>query len=397
MSTHPTATWDPFAEAVIDDPWPVYRELRDTGGAVFLERYGVWAISRYDDVFSILRDHDTFSSAPAPALEPLRPDLAMARDTILGSDPPRHTALRSVLSEQLSPRALRTLKTDIESRADEVVAELVSRGSFDALQDLARRFPVQIVAELVGLPEEAREHLLALADAAFNTFGPVNPRTQESWGRLPDIGAYIGRAMSRESIAEGSWGAALYAAADRGEIAEDDAVQMMSAFIIAGMDTTVNSIGSAIWLLSERPEAWAQLRADPSLVRSAYEEALRYESPVIFFCRAVTRPTTVGGVRLDAGERVMLLYGSANRDERKFEDASAFDVRRNPVDHVAFGGGIHSCAGQGLARIEGPAVLAALVRHVDRLELREAPTRHYNNAIRGLGRLPLSVTAADRA
>jgi cytochrome P450 len=359
MSTHPTAAWDPFAEAVIDDPWPLYRELREAGGAVYLEQYDVWAISRYDDVFSILRDHETFSSAPAPALEPMRPDLAMARDTILGSDPPRHTALRSVLSEQLSPRALRTLKADIETRADAVVEELVARGSFDAIQDLARRFPVQIVAELVGLPEEAREQLLALADAAFNTFGPVNPRTQDSWERLPEIGAYIGRAMSRDAIAEGSWGAAVYAAADRGEIGEADAVQMMSAFIIAGMDTTVNSIGSAVWLLSERPEAWDQVRADPGLARSAYEEALRYESPVTFFCRAVTRPTTIDGVDLDAGDRVMLLYGSANRDERRFADAATFDVRRNPVDHVAFGGGIHSCAGQGLARIEGPASSAS--------------------------------------
>lgn len=393
MNHQPTALWDPFDEAVMDDPWPRYRELRDAGGAVFLPAHGVWAISRYDDVHSALRDHDTFSSAPAPALQPLRPDLELARDTILGSDPPRHTMLRNVLSEQLAPRALRALKSDVETRADAVVEELVSRGSFDAVQDLARRFPVQIVAELVGLPAEAREQLLALADAAFNTFGPVNRLTQ-SWNRLPEIGAYIGRAMTRETIAEGSWGAAVYAAADRGEISEPDAAQMMIAFIIAGMDTTVNSIGSAIWLLAQRPDAWAALRAEPELARSAYEEALRYESPVTFFCRAVTRPVTIDGVDLDAGDRVMMLFGAANRDDRKYEDPDRFDVARNPVDHVAFGGGIHACAGQGLARIEGPAVLAALARRVQRLELAGPPVRHYNNAVRGLGQLPVKVTAA---
>jgi len=391
MNHQPTAVGDPFDEAVMDDPWPLYRELRDAGGAVFLQAHGVWAISRYDDVHAALRDHETFSSAPAPALQPLRPDLELARDTILGSDPPRHTMLRNVLSEQLAPRALRALKADIEARADAVVEELVSRGSFDAVQDLARRFPVQVVAELVGLPAEAREQLLALADAAFNTFGPVNRLTQESWDRLPEIGAYIGQAMTRETIAPGSWGAAVYAAADRGEIAQADAAQMMIAFIIAGMDTTVNSIGSAIWLLAERPDAWAALRAEPALARSAYEEALRYESPVTFFCRGVTRPVTIDGVDLDEGDRVMMLFGAANRDDRKYEDPDHFDVARNPVDHVAFGGGIHACAGQGLARIEGPAVLAALARRVQRLELAGPPVRHYNNAVRGLGQLPVSV------
>ncbi|MDA0159067.1 cytochrome P450 [Solirubrobacter ginsenosidimutans] len=382
---------DLFSTAVLEEPWAAYAALRERGPAVYLDRYGVWAIPRYDEVFAMLRDHQTFSSAPVPALEPERPDMEAARHSILGSDPPRHTTLRAVLSEQLSPRALRTLRADIETQADAVVAGLVERGTYDAVQDLARRFPVEVVARLVGLPEDAREPLLALADAAFNTFGPANELTQASWSRLPEIGGYIAQVMTRETIAPGSWGAAVYAAADRGDISEPDAIQMMNAFIVAGMDTTVNSIGSAIWLLAERPDTWAALREDPSLVRSAYEEALRYESPVSFFCRGVTRPTEVGGVQLDAGDRVMLLFGAANRDERHYADADRFDVRRNPLDHVAFGGGIHGCAGQGLARIEGPAVLGALVRHVEFLELAGEPSRHLNNAVRGLERLPIAT------
>ncbi len=382
---------DLFEDAILEEPWEAYAALRDAGPAVFLEHYGVWAIPRYENVFAILRDHATFSSEPVPALEPLRPDMAQAQGSILGSDPPRHTALRAVLSQQLSPRALRSLREEIEAQADAVVAELVERGSFDAVQDLARRFPVEVVARLVGLPEDAREPLLALADAAFNTFGPANALTQASWARLPEIGAYVGQAMSRDTIAPGSWGAAVYAAADRGDISEADAIQIMQAFVVAGMDTTVNSIASAIWLLAERPDAWAALRADPSLARSAFEEGLRYESPVSFFCRGVTTPTSVGGIDLDAGERVMLLFGSANRDERKYPDADLYSVTRNPLDHLAFGGGIHGCAGQGLARIEGPAILGALARRVERLELAGPPVRHLNNAIRGLERAPINA------
>jgi cytochrome P450 len=385
---------DLFDATILENPYEAWATLRATAPAVRLERYGVWAVSRYEDVFGALRDHDTYSSAPAPALEPQRPDLELARHTVLGSDPPRHSALRAVLSAELSPRALKGLREQIEEQADRVVRELVSRESFDAVQDLARRFPVEIVATLVGLPTDAREQLLNLADAAFNTFGPMNDLTVGSLARMPEIGAYVGQIMTRETLAPGSWGAAVYAAVDRGEISEPDGIQMLIAFIIAGMDTTVNSIGSVLWLLAQRPEDWQRLRHDGALVRSAYEEGLRFESPVTYFCRETTRPTSIDGVELAQGERVMLLFGSANRDERRYDAADEFRADRNPVDHVAFGGGIHSCAGQGLARIEGPAVLGALVRHAERLELAGEPERHLNNVIRGLGSLPVRVHAA---
>jgi cytochrome P450 len=362
-----------------------------------MEKYDAWAMSRYEDVYRALRDHETFSSAPMPALEPQRPDLELGNNSILGSDPPRHTMLRNILSAELSPRALRGLRADIESQADEVVRRLVRRGSFDAVEDLARRFPVEIVANLIGLPSEAREQLLDLADAAFNTLGPVNDLTMGSWERLPLLGGYIAEMMAREKLAPGSWGAAVYAAIDRGEISEADGVQMLNAFIIAGMDTTVNSIGSAIWILSERPGDWQRLRGNPGLVPAAYEEALRYESPVMYFYRVTTCATEVDGVALEPGSRVLILFGSANRDDRKYESPNDFQLDRNPIDHVAFGGGVHACAGQGLARIEGPAVLSALTRHVEHLELAGRPVRHLNNAVRGLGELPVQVTLAPES
>ena len=389
-----TSDIDPFDPAIREDPYETWAGWRQAAPAVRLEQYDVWAISRYEDVHSILRDHETYSSAPAPALEPQRPDLELARNTVLGSDPPRHSMLRAVLSAELSPRALRGLKAQIEARADDVVSALVEQGSFDAVQGLARRFPVDVVSELVGLPTEAREQLLGLADAAFNTFGPMNDLTIGSLSQMPQIGAYIGQAMTREQLAPNSWGAGVYAAVDRGDISEADGVQMLVAFIVAGMDTTVNSIGNAIWLLAQRPDDWERLRAAPDLVHSAFEEGLRVESPVTYFCRTTTRPSSVDGVELNAGSRVMLLFGSANRDERRYEAASSFQVDRNPLDHVAFGGGIHACAGQGLARIEGPAVLGALVRHGKRLELAGEVRRHPNNVIRGFDRVPVSVHPA---
>lgn len=197
--------------------------------------------------------------------------------------------------------------------------------------------------------------------------------------------------MSREALRPGSWGAAIYDAADRGQITHEDAGRMMGSFVVAGIDTTVNGISSAIWLLARHPEQWQALRADPTLAKSAFEESLRIESPVQAFARGVTRDTEIGGAPVAAGDRVVILYGSANRDDRKYERPDEFDVTRNPLDHVAFGYGIHVCLGAGLSRIEVPAILESLARSVERIELAGEPRRHLNNVIRGLESLPVAV------
>jgi cytochrome P450 len=388
--TTPPAEVDLFDDQVLVDPYPVYDELRHLGGAVWLERHRAWAIPRYAEVRAISRDHGTFSSEPNPGLEPDRP--YMPRGDVLGSDPPVHEKLRGVLASQLAPRALRGLAEQIAAQADELVASVVARGEFDAVAELARRFPVDVVADLVGLGPDRREDLMEFADAAFNTFGPFNARTEASLETVSGLLDFMQSAMSRESLAPGSWGAAAYAAADRGEISHEDAGRMMGAFVVAGMDTTVNAIGSAIWLLAERPDQFAELRANPGLAKSAFEETLRYESPVILFARGAVRDTEVDGTRIAGGDRVLLLYGSANRDDRRYPNPERFDISRNPLDHVAFGHGIHVCVGAGLARMEGPAILSALARRVDRLELGGEPQRHLNNVIRGLATLPVEVS-----
>jgi len=366
--------------------------LRAAGPVVRLSRYGAWAIPRYEAVSEVLRDHQRFSSAPNPGLEPDRPDLP--KGGVLGSDPPDHTCMRGVLTEQLSSRALRTLRAELDQRADRLVAETIARGSFDAVTDLARRFPLDVVADLVGLPADGRENLLALADAGFDSFGPSNARTLAALPDVPKIFGYVASSMSRENIAPGSWGDAVYHAVDRGVITEQEAVHLLLAYLVAGMDTTINAISSAIWLLTQHPSAWAALRADPSLARAVLTETLRLESPVSFFCRGATRDATVSGIPIARGDRVIVLFGSANRDERKYPDPDRFDIERNAADHLAFGSGIHSCAGQALARIEGNAILAALARHAQTIQLAGQPVRHLNNTVRGLEHLPVTAQPA---
>ena len=292
-----------------------------------------------------------------------------------------------------APKALAKLRTRIAALADEIVAAAVARGEFDAVADLAAVIPVSVVADLIGLAEEARGPLLSFSDAAFITFGPFNARSEAA---IPFVGRmfeYLNTVMVPENLRPDGWAASVYEAADRGEIEAASVVPLLGAYVTASMDTTINAIGNTILLFARNPQAYQEVRADWTLIGSAFEESLRVESPVQGFFRRTTQPVDIEGVTIPADTKVLLSYASANRDERKWEDPDEFVVRRNPVDHVGFGYGIHGCAGQGLARMEAHAILGALVRRASSIESAGEPVRKLNNVIRGLASLPVAVRA----
>lgn len=390
----PTLDVDIFTDDVIADPYPIYRELRDAAPAVYMSPHSVWAIGRHADVRAALLDYETFSSARGvEMLEELAQFGTIG--TILGTDPPEHDVLRAVLSEKLAPRALRNLHDYVTERADAIVRDAVSKGTFDAVTDLAQRVPVDVVADLIGLPKEGRHILLEGADAIFYAFGPLTQRLQE---RLPNIQGYLQYTrdmLNREILAPDSWGSAVLDAVDEGRLPIEVARTLMSSYMIAGMDTTVNSTSNLIRLLAERPDLWAALKNDPSLIPGAFEEILRWESPVQGFFRTTTRDVDVSGTVIPENSRVLLCFGAGNRDERHYADPDTFDLHRNPTDHLAFGYGTHGCAGQGLARMEVPAVLTALLRYADSISLAGEPTRNFSPVIRCLSSLPLTVTPAN--
>ncbi|KUN58969.1 hypothetical protein AQJ46_42420 [Streptomyces canus] len=369
------------------DPYPVYRALRDAGPVVYLEHSDVFAVARYEEARRVLGDWEAFSSADVALNEQFNHYIG---DGILRADPPLHDQLRGVLSARLAPRALRDLAPDITRRAELLVDRLVAKGSFDAVTDLARWFPVEVVGDLIGLPHEGRERLLPLLDANFNCFGPDNARTQASFPRLPELAEYVMAGATRAALTEGSMGRAVYDAVDAGEIPEAVAPWLVMTYVTAGMDTTVHAIGHTVWLMAQHPDQWDALRAAPSLVPQAFREVVRYESSVQVFGRTARVDWSVGDVTVPAGARLAVLYGSANRDERKWADADRFDITRDNLDHLGFGYGLHGCAGQALARLEGEAILRALLRSVSHIEAGE-PVRHFNNILRGLDSLPVTV------
>jgi hypothetical protein len=185
----------------------------------------------------------------------------------------------------------------------------------------------------------------------------------------------------------------LYHCADAGEITHDEAHKLVRAMLTAGVDTTVNGIGTALFAMARFPSQWDKMRADPArLARAAFEEAVRFESPVQTFFRTTTRSTELGGITLEAGRKILLFLGAANRDPRQWERPDEYDIERKVMGHVGFGAGIHVCVGQLLARLEGEVVLQALAKHASRIELAGAPERRFNNTLRGLKHLPLCVT-----
>jgi cytochrome P450 len=388
--TAPESDVDLFADDVLADPYPTYARLRALGPIVRLTRHGFLAATRYDEVRAILNDHERLVSGRGVGFND---GFNQVRSTsIIASDPPRHTMLRGLVGDRLGPRALRDVEPLIRARATQLVEEMSQRDRFDAIQDFAEIFPVQVVGELIGLPPESRGHLLRWANGAFNAYGPDSERTSAGLQAIAEQFDYIRTVATRDQLRPGSMGAAVYEAADAGVIPEEYCLPILSAYLTAGMDTTVNALGSMILLLATHPDQWQELRENPSLAPSVVNEVLRIESPAQLFARVAAERVEISGVVIEAGERVAVMYASANRDERQYPDPDRFDIRRNPAGHLAFGSGLHVCAGQALAKMELRAVLDSLVAQVDAITVGE-PVRKINNVLRGLRSLPASFSA----
>ena len=389
----PASDIDPFSDEFLANPYPFHEALREAGPVVWLERYGVFAAARYTDVQSALQDWRTFSSESGVGLANLSKEKVFRpRSIVLEVDPPLHDRTRAVLAMALSPVVLRELRPTFEIEARRLVDDLARRGRFDGVTDLAEVYPIQVFADALGLRSDGRENLLPYAAAVFNDFGSRNRHFEETRRGADAVRDWVVAQCHRAALRPGSIGAGVFAAVDRGEISEEEAHKLVRSLLTAGLDTTVYGLGNALFAFATHPDAWDLLRADPTLARSAFEEVLRFESSVQAFFRTTTCEAELGGVRLPEGAKILLFFGSANRDPRRWEAPDRFDITRKTSGHVAFGYGIHSCVGQMVARLEGEIVLAALARRVERLELTCEPRRRLNNTLRGLASLPLQVT-----
>ena len=390
--SRPVSTIDPFSHDFLSDPYPHHEALREAGPVVWLDTYGIWTMARHEQVRDALTDWQTYCSSAGVGLSDFRKEPPWRPPSIiLEADPPLHTRTRAVLTRILSPMAIKVLRERFEREAERLVARLVEGGEFDGIADLAEAYPLQVFPDAVGISAEGRENLLPYGSMVFNSFGPRNDLFQEAMANAGPVRDWIMSKCSRAALAPEGLGMQIFHAVDAGELSEDEAGMLVRSFLSAGIDTTVYGLGNALYCMARHGEQWQTLRENPNLIRNGFEEVLRFEAPVQTFFRTTTKPVEVGGVQLGEGEKVLLFLAAANRDPRRWERPDTFDVSRRAAGHMTFGTGIHGCVGQAVARLETEAILAALAKRVQSLELTAAPKRRLNNTLRGFDSLPLRV------
>jgi cytochrome P450 len=388
----PVSDIDPFSHAFLENPYPHHHAMREAGAVIWLERYGIWAMARHQEVRDALTDWQTYCSGAGVGLSDFRKEPPWRPPSIiLEADPPLHTRTRAVLNRILSPAAINVLRETFAREAEALVDRLVQRREFDGVADVAEAFPLKVFPDAVGLTDEGREHLLAYGSMVFNSFGPRNDLFDKAMANAAQVRDWIMSKCSRAALAPDGLGRQIFAAVDAGELSEDEAGMLVRSFLSAGIDTTVYGLGNALYCYANHPEQWTILRENPNLIRGSFEEVLRFEAPVQTFFRTTTKAVDVGGVEIGDGEKVLLFLAAANRDQRRWDKPEQFDVRRRAAGHMTFGTGIHGCVGQAVARLESEVLFGALAKRVASFEMIGEPRRRLNNTLRGLDSLPLRI------
>jgi cytochrome P450 len=375
----PSLDADLYAKAALEDSTELFRQIRDAGPVVWLPRHGMWAMGRFDDVRAALRDDELFVSGDGVAANAVAN--RAGRLTTLSSDEAVHVRRRKVLMQSLGAKALGPIEGTLEAQAVRIVEARLDGRPFDAVTELASGLPISVVADLVGVRVDSSQ-LLRWAAGTFNALGPANRRTittlRESLGLL----RYT-RTLSRDQVVPGSWAASVFDAADRGEISAAEARTMVIDFVAPSLDTTILATAHLLWILGRNPDRWQQIRENAELIPAAVVEAVRLASPIRGFTRKLAQDAEVHGTHLRAGDRVALLFGAANLDERQFPEPHTFNLERPKGAHLGWGNGPHTCVGIHLAKLEMRTLLHAMAPRVQEIHI-HTPTRLRNNTLQGI-------------
>ena len=382
---------DPFSAEAVRNARAVDDRLRELAPAVKLARENITLLTRYEHVAAGLRDWKVFSSTSRPWHDPksVRPEL------LLTDDPPKHTAVRAVVAQALSPRALARMGEAFRADAERLVAGLRERSGtvIDAVAQLTRPFVYKVLPDLLGIPLEGRDNMYAFGNMVWATMGPMNALFHEAMKDTAPVIEWVERCCRRENLAPGSLGAQMFEAADRGEVTSAEAKLLVGILLSAAADTTVMTLASAIRAFSLFPGEYALLRADPALVRAAFEESLRWDSPSRMAGRITMSEVEIEGVLIPKGERCGLMFAAANRDPRRWARPERFELRRDHRGHLGWGHGVHACVGRVLAGLEADALLGALARHIRSFEPAGEPEPWMTTIGHGPERLPVRITA----
>ncbi|TDC08576.1 cytochrome P450 [Nonomuraea longispora] len=394
--------FDPWDPDFVAHPYRVYEELRRDAPVSYFEPTNQWLISRHADVNALLRDrrlgrsylhvatHEEFGRPPEPEFQ--EPFWRVIRAGMLDVEPPVHTRLRRLVSKAFTPRMVESLRPRVHAIARDLVDTYVAKGGGDLIADVAEPLPVTVIAEMLGIPEQDRQ-LLRPWSADICGMYELNPAPEAQHTAVraaEEFAAYLKALAAERRPRPGD--DLISALTQVTELTEDELVGTCVLLLNAGHEATVNVTGNGWWALFRNPAELVRLREDRSLLPTAVEELMRWDTPLQMFERWVLEDIEVHGVRIPRGAEVALLFGSANRDQTVFDDPDRLDVGRADNPHVSFGAGIHFCLGAPLARIELMESFGALLDRAATLELRREPEWKPGYVIRGLRSLELTAT-----
>jgi cytochrome P450 len=382
------ASFDPFLSENLDDPYPLYRKLRDRGPVTYLEGRNLYIVCQYEAMDQVLRDYRTFVSCMGTSYMPVAE--SGYRYPFVDNDPPKHTQVRRSAQRWFSTDAIADLQPKMSAYVDQMLAETLLRSEIDVMTAIAKPLPIHIINSMMGIEPPSQAKMYEWVDAIFHMIGPEPEQkftalTMEglNWLVEKGIAAMPAHCLGRALIDKGG---------DEGALVEHrERLLALYTLWMAGVDTTYSTIGNAVHAFATHPEQWDAIVADPSLVESAVEEVLRWDSPLRMFMRRTLEPAELGGVEIPAGANMLMLFPAANRDERHFPEADLFDVRRSPNDHLAFGAGIHLCIGAAVARTQVAVLFRALAERVRSFELAGTPVRNPSRVVRGFHSLPVRI------
>jgi cytochrome P450 len=370
---------------------PVYRHWEPEGP-------GFWVLTKYDDVVAVSMDQNMFSSWRGGTNIGDMPEeaLNMIRMLMLNMDPPQHTKYRRLVSKGFTPKIVRDLEDHIRRLTTSILDEVIERGECDFVTDIAAELPLQVILEMMGVPNEDRHLIFDLSNrliGADDQEYSSAPEEARMAGMEMFMYAQVMGADRRACPQEDVVSTLVHAEIEGERLSEPEFNAFFLLLSVAGNETTRNLISGGMLALFENPDQFEKLKSDPSLMFTAVEEMLRWVTPVMYFRRTAQRETEIRGVKIAEGDKVCMYYGSANRDEEYFPDGDVFDITRNPNPHVAFGpGGAHFCLGANLARLEIKVMFEEIIKRMPDIELAGEPQRLRSNFIAGIKHMPVRFT-----
>ncbi|MGA8726111.1 MAG: cytochrome P450 [Acidimicrobiales bacterium] len=387
--------FSPYAYEIHEDPYPVYARLRREAPVYRNDEFDFFAFARHEDVLAAFRNVDAFSNANGVSLEPSAYGPHAHRVmSFLAMDPPRHTRMRSLTGKGFTPRTVARLEDRVRAIALEHLEPALGQGSFDLISEFAGKVPMDVISELVGVPTTDRAELRRLADLVLHRDEGVFDVPPSGMEAALELVTYyqemVGerRAHPRADLTS----ELLEAEIDGDRLTDDEVIAFLFLMVVAGNETTTKLLGNAVYWAWRYPDQRAKPFDDPARIPDWVEETLRFDGSTQMVARVTRAPVEVGGLTIGEGERVLLLIGSANRDEGVFDRADAYDLERDTQKMVSFGNGRHFCMGAPLARLETRVALEELARRVRTYEIDESGAERVHSInVRGFATLPIAV------